>query len=146
MSLNRDYLNQRIEQSTKEIIKGLEGVTLEFKWGRIAPSPSPLRIDVTRLPLKKISQDNLLLEASQNYRKKPVKEYTNMLEDNEIKLLRLPAELWLHIYTFLDTPSLVVLTSACKTWGMIANDISIRARLYEAHESQKQTVLYKCLV
>ncbi len=67
-----------------------------------------------------------------------VKQYANTSPENEVRLSRTPATLWLHIYSFLDARSLIGLTMACKTFGVIANDPSVRNKLFCAQENQKR--------
>jgi hypothetical protein len=71
-----------------------------------------------------------------NFLKIPRCKYKNPHPENENpkRAGRLPDDLWLQIYHFLEASSAVKLIIACKKLGEIANDDSMRQKLYVMKE------------
>jgi hypothetical protein len=67
-----------------------------------------------------------------------LKPYSNINQENEIKLSRVPTALWLKLCHFLDIPSLIAFMMACKTTSnFIGNDRFMRNALFQAQENKK---------
>jgi hypothetical protein len=97
---------------------------------------------ITRLLLEEFKMPSLEGVGS-FFRKDPGKQHENINKENEIKLLKVPDTLWLHVYGFLDTRSLVVLTMACKTFHALANDPDMINKLGQARENKRSLNLKK---
>lgn len=96
------------------------------------------------IPEIKINFTPLLVPISSQARythffKAPIKTFA-VSSENGVR--GLPDELWLQVYTFLDTSSLVNCLVICKGLRLIANEDGIRKKLYQAKTFSNAKVIW----
>lgn len=114
MATSRSTQELALEEEILQLVKSIDPVMPEIK------------IDLNPSLFYAFSQNSYA-----HFFKVLVKTYSDCPE-NDVR--GLPDELWLKIYTFLDTASLVNCMIICKGLRSVGNAESIRKRLYDAKE------------